>query len=213
MAVRKVSSSGRNIIGRFPSLKLRRMVAFESLIEQDYLYILDYERDVHEFQEQPFSIEYIWQDKARHYTPDFQVTRQQGQALVECKPLAFVTTEENQRKFGVAQKWCLEHGWSFLVVTDQELRSGSRLANIKLLTRYARLEVEPAVKIRVMEQIHKAQDPPTLQSLAQALFPSQPQQGVAVLLHLAFHHQISLPLSVGPLCPDTPIAAAQEVKS
>jgi hypothetical protein len=28
------------MIGHFPSLKMRRMVAFESLIEQDLLYIL-----------------------------------------------------------------------------------------------------------------------------------------------------------------------------
>ena len=35
MAVRKVSNRGRNMIGRFPSLKLGRMVAYESLIELD----------------------------------------------------------------------------------------------------------------------------------------------------------------------------------
>jgi hypothetical protein len=41
-----MSHRGGNMIGLFPSLKLERMVAFESLIEQDYLYVLDYEQDV-----------------------------------------------------------------------------------------------------------------------------------------------------------------------
>ena len=49
--------------GRFPSLKLGRMVAFESLIEQDYLCVLDYDPDVITFEEQPLSIQYDWQGK------------------------------------------------------------------------------------------------------------------------------------------------------
>ena len=65
MAVRKVSGRGRNMIGHFPSLKMRRMVAFESLIEQDFLYILDYEQDVIAFAEQPVRIEYEWQGNVK----------------------------------------------------------------------------------------------------------------------------------------------------
>jgi hypothetical protein len=43
------------MIGLFPSLKMGRMVAFESLIEQDYLYVLDYEAAVTAFEEQPLT--------------------------------------------------------------------------------------------------------------------------------------------------------------
>ena len=73
MPVRKVSGRGRNMIGHFPSLKLGRMVAFESLIEQDYLYVLDYETEVTWFEEQPLTIAYTWQEKPYEYTPDFHV--------------------------------------------------------------------------------------------------------------------------------------------
>ena len=54
------------MIGHFPSLKMRRMVAFESLIEQDFLYILDYEQDVITITEQPVRIEHSWQGKILH---------------------------------------------------------------------------------------------------------------------------------------------------
>lgn len=37
------------MIGLFPSLKMGRMAAFESLIEQDYLYVLDYDAAVTAF--------------------------------------------------------------------------------------------------------------------------------------------------------------------
>jgi hypothetical protein len=58
MPVRKVSNRGGNIIGRFPSLKLERMVDFESLIERDFIYMLDFDSDVVSFTEQPLTIEY-----------------------------------------------------------------------------------------------------------------------------------------------------------
>ena len=38
MPVRKVRNHGNNIIGKFPSRKMERMISFESTIERDYLY-------------------------------------------------------------------------------------------------------------------------------------------------------------------------------
>lgn len=205
MGVRQVSHRGGNMIGRFPSLKLERMVAFESLLEQDYLYVLDYERDVLLYEEQPFTVEYLWRDKIRRYTPDFHVTRAERHELVECKPAARVDAEENQRKFAAARQWCRESGWRFVVVTDEALRNGHRLANIKLLTRYARLAVTPQITHQITQHLQNAPSPITLLEMARFWFPQHPQQGMAALLHLAFHHQIALSLTVGPISGSTPI--------
>jgi hypothetical protein len=211
MAVRSVTSRGRNIVGRFPSLKVERMVAFESLIEQDFLYVLDYERDVTTFAEQPLVIKYCWQGKTRHYTPDFLVVRGQRHELVECKLHARLHTEENQRKFTAARQWCQEIGWTFTTVTDQELRSGPRLENIKLLTRYARLEVAPAVVGCAIARLHEHMVDRTLMGLAHLLTPDDPRQGVAVLLHLAFHHRLHLPITATPIAADTEVSFESEV--
>jgi hypothetical protein len=73
MSVRRVSNRGGNIVGHFPSLKLGRMVAFESLIERDFIYLLDYEPAVEHFSEQPLVIRYQHAGKKRQYTPDFHV--------------------------------------------------------------------------------------------------------------------------------------------
>ena len=198
MAVRKVYSSGRNMTGLFPSLKLRRMVAFESLIEQDYLYVLDYEREVVFFEEQPLSLEYIWEGKKLRYTPDFHVIRGEIHELVECKPLVFVNTEENQRKFSVAQAWCKTQGWFFSVTTDQDLRQGHCLNNIKLLTRYARWPISDGLKRRAKDRLEKKTTVPLLE-LAQYLAPNDPAQGVGILLGLAFHYEIAVSLTVDPI--------------
>lgn len=210
MAVRKVSGRGRNMIGHFPSLKMRRMVAFESLIEQDFLYILDYEQDVITFAEQPVRIEYEWQGKILHYTPDFHVVRLGGRGLVECKPQSLVASEENQRKFKVAVEWCRKKDWSFEVVTDQALRAGHRLNNIKLLTRYARSSADPVVLRGILENLASKPFPITLLEAANLIQPDCPDQGVTMLLHLAFHHRIVLPLELSPISSDTIIEVVRK---
>ena len=190
------------MIGHFPSLKLRRMVAFESLIEQDYIYLLDYERDVTFYEEQPLTIEYPWEGKARHYTPDFCVERDQAHELIECKPQSKVDTDENQRKFSAAREWCQANGWTFLVITDQALRTGPRLANVKLLTRYARLEVDQTVALRVADCLEKKPSW-TIEELAAEVNPADMRQGMTALLHLAFHHRLCLDLTTEVISPRT----------
>lgn len=196
--------------GRFPSLKLGRMVAFESLIEQDYLYVLDYDPDVITFEEQPLSIQYDWQGKQLKYTPDFHVIRGTSHQIVECKPLALVSREDNQRKFAVALDWCQERGWTFVVVTDQELRSGSRLENIKLLTRYSRMEIVPETHHQVRVLLTDPSKRHTLLEIGRQLEPNDPGRGVATLLYLAFHHQIQISLTSAPISEHSQIWLSEE---
>ncbi len=86
MPVRKVSNrSKKNTIGDFPSIKMKRMIAFESLIERDGIYTFDFDPDVLAFEEQPFSIEYEHEKKKRRYTPDFLLKKLDHSVVVECK--------------------------------------------------------------------------------------------------------------------------------
>lgn len=208
MGVRKVSHRGGNMIGLFPSIKMERMVAFESLIEQDYLYVLDYEPGVLGFEEQPLTIEYQWEDKPRRYTPDFQVRWGDREELVECKPASRVDTEENQRKFAAARQWCQHNGQTFAVVTDEALRGSHRLANIKLLTRYARMNVPAQITQQVTQHLQDTPSPLTLHALACLLSPRDPQSEIATLLCLTFRHHIVLPLTQVPISGDTPVYPA-----
>jgi hypothetical protein len=188
------------MIGLFPSLKMGRMVAFESLIEQDYLYVLDYEAAVTSFEEQPLTIEYVCEGALCKYTPDFLVRRNESSELVECKPAPLVSKEENRRKFAAATDWCKTKGWSFAIVTDQDLRNGPRLANIKLLTQYARLGITSETVYWVECCLVGANNPLTLKDGGQILYPHNPAQGISILLYLAFHHQIEISLDDQPIC-------------
>jgi hypothetical protein len=207
MPVRKVSNRGGNVIGKFPSLKMERMIEFESLIERDYLYVLDYEANVVSFSEQPLTIEYQHEGQTRHYTPDFHIVRaRERSALAECKPSSKTETEENRRKFRAALAWCVEHDWDFFVVTDTQLRAGHRLENIKLMTYYARLDVPPQVKGRVYAVLESAPAGITVGDVARILIPDNPAGAFSSIVHMAFHHEVAIPLDRASLSMGSPIS-------
>lgn len=206
MPVRRVSNRGGNIIGKFPSLKLGRMVAFESTLERDFLYLLDYEQDVTWFAEQPITLEYSHEGRTLHYTPDFHALRANRNQLVECKPADLVDTDENRRKFTAARRWCAERDWTFHVVTDRQLRAGCYLKNIKLFTYYARQAVRPEDKARVFAALESADPSVTVGRLAQWLRPDDPPAALPILWHMAFHHEVSLALEAALVSPGSPIA-------
>lgn len=173
--VRKVSNRGGNIIGRFPSFKLGRMVDFESLIERDLIFLLDFEPEVETFCEQPLTIEYQDEGKVRHYTPDFHAIKKGRNILMECKPEKFVQTAKNQRKFRAGQSWCATRGWIYQLVTDQDLYSGYRLQNIKHLTQFARYSISPAMRHSIRTFLLATSAPVTIAEVMVQVAPQAPQ--------------------------------------
>lgn len=208
MPVRKVANHGHNIIGRFPSLKLDRMVDFESLIERDFIYLLDFDPDVVSFTEQPLTIEYEHEGKVRSYTPDFHVIKNGQNWLVECKPQQMLRTGPNQRKFAAGQTWCAARGWQFEVITDEQIRQGYRLDNVRFLTQFARYPISPAVKNCIECCLIAASAPLTVAELMIKINPAQPQMLQIPIYHLVFHHDLMLPLDDAPLSNDMPVQLA-----
>lgn len=211
--VRKVSNHGKNIIGYLPSLKMKRMVSFESLIEHDFIYVLDFEPAVERFCEQPLTIEYQHEGKKRRYTPDFHIVHLGQDLLVECKPQPLVNDPVNQIKFEAARQWCQDRGWFFGVMTDAHLATTSRVENIKLLTRFARYTVGAEVQGRILAFLAGVTQPVAVSDVMRVVSPEAPQQAVIPILHMAFHHQVYVPLNAGKITVDSPItlrAAAHE---
>ncbi len=212
MSVRKVSNRGGNIIGRFPSLKSGRMVAFESLIERDFIYLLDFESDVTWFAEQPLTISYQHKKKTLGYTPDFHVIRGDQNILVECKPQKFISKDDNQRKFAAAQAWCEAKGWVFQVISDEQLRCGYRVHNVKLLTQFARYNIEPAVKHCIRTFLTSTPAPVKVADVMANVDPERPQMIIIPIFHLAFHHEVVLPLDEEPISANSPVSLAPQLR-
>lgn len=192
-------------IGKFPSVKLKRMVGYESLIERDLVYLLDFDPAVATYQEQPMTISYQDGGKRRRYTPDFYLVHHGQAYLIECKHHQYIKIEENRPKWEAARQWCDSHGVIFWVVTDSMIRAGYRLENVKLLTEHARYEVDMAVKAKVAQLFLTASKPLTMADLMMAVFPAQPQAAIVPILHLAYHHNLYISLDDAPITVSSPV--------
>ena len=211
MPVRNVSNRGGNVIGRFPSLKMQRMIAFESLLERDLIYLLDYDTAVTWFEEQPLTIEYQHEGKLRHYTPDFHLVEREQHVLVECKPEHFINTADNSRKFAAARTWCQADDWQFRIVTDADVRAGHRLQNIQLLTGYARHRIAPVLRCQLYAALQHASAATPIQDLARARCPSDLATVTSAILHQAYHSMVDLPLDDAPIAPTTAVSLRRQV--
>jgi len=170
MPVRNIPryGAGRKNLGKFASVKTGRVAWYESLIEKDFMYLLDYDRDVSYWHEQPLRIRFSHGAKVHRYTPDLEVHRAAQKQLIEVKPKHEVDSGEWDVLFRAASSVCEQEGYEFLVVTDEIIRLQPRLENVKLLWKYARTPVLPQHQIICSELFQSRKDQPvTLDDLIQ----------------------------------------------
>src|SRR5258708_7622835 len=86
MPVRKIPKYGaQKNIGKFSSVKTGRIAWYESLLERDYMYLLDFDPKVTYWHEQPLKFRYTLEGKTHWYTPDLEVHRDSKNQIVEVK--------------------------------------------------------------------------------------------------------------------------------
>jgi hypothetical protein len=144
MVVRAINNlGGMKRIGKFPSIKLGRLVWWESPLESDYIHLLEPDSAVTFYKEQPLRIRYTFRGKEHFYTPDFLVQIGSKIKIVEVKPEKKAFDEKYQELFRIAAQACCQKGYEFVVVTDTMIRAQPKLDNIKVLWRYARTPLHP----------------------------------------------------------------------
>jgi hypothetical protein len=187
MPVRNIPryGAGRKNLGKFASVKTGRVAWYESLLEKDFMYLLDFDRDVSHWHEQPLRIRLSHGGKAHRYTPDLEVHRAAQKQLIEVKPKQEVDSGQWDVLFRAASSVCEQEGYEFLVVTDEVIRVQPRLENVKLLWKYARTPVLPQHQIICSQFFRSRKDEPvTLGDLIQ-IFTSK-QVPVQTLYSLLF---------------------------
>ncbi len=106
--------------------KLMNKCDYRSGYERKYLEILDLDENVVQYFYEPVRIEYVSNVrtcKLRHYVPDFLVVTRDGQKLlVEVKPLRKLKNLIVQKKIKAGERWCLENGAKFVVLTEVDLK-------------------------------------------------------------------------------------------
>lgn len=131
----------KSIIGKFASLKNKSTIYFESLLEQDFIYLLETDITIISYASQPLTVEYFAQGKTRKYTPDFIVRTSNMTEIVEVKPKKYL--DKYVPLYEAVRPVFFERGWDFRVITEENIRLEPRLYNAKLLCRYANYQVNP----------------------------------------------------------------------
>jgi len=196
----------RRVIGKFPSVKMKRMVHYRTLLELDFLYLLDYSPTITGFSEQPPTIEYTVGRKVLTYTPGFIVVSNGQEWLYECLRDEDANRDENARRFSAARAWCEEKNWTFQIAKASDIRSGCRLKNIKYLTGFARSIVSPVVRSKIYSILLENPKPFRIIDIV-ALIPQHSREEILpTIFSMAFHHKLYLPIDDAPLSPITPIS-------
>jgi hypothetical protein len=146
------NAGGGRVIGQIPSLKNRTGVAWESLIERDFEYYLEFLLKVGGYVPQPEQTTLPVNEQIRRYTTDFLVRMLCGEwVFVEVKSDKAKGNPKYEALFEAARQHYEQQGHKFLVVYASDLRRGHLMANIRTLYYYARWPSSKRQKSKVME--------------------------------------------------------------
>lgn len=179
MAVRKIPKNYLFVTGGYSSQKNEEMDAFESLLEKDYLLLLDFDDTVEKFEVQPVRIPvpgvrngYV-PDVLVRYRPDLWTGTIRKPSLVEVKHSDELTrnAKKYEPKFAAANQYAEVRGWEFITVDQTVIRS-TRLANLKFLREYRNVNPEHDDIQRVLGYMASVAGESSSQALLDVLAPT-----------------------------------------
>lgn len=179
MPVRKIPKNYLFVTGSYSSWKNGEMDAFESLLEKDYLLLLDFDDSVDGFEVQPVRIPVAGVPKG--YVPDVLVKYRPNlhsgavrkPSLVEVKHSDDLArnSEKYAPKFAAALLYAEANGWDFITRDQNDIRT-PRLANLKFLREYRNVTPSDADIQTVLRHIVGGVGEFSSQSLLRVLAPT-----------------------------------------
>ncbi|RKP56258.1 hypothetical protein D7Z26_06375 [Cohnella endophytica] len=137
VVARKIGPKRKGFRGKEPFLKSGDMVYWDSYLERDYIRLADFDSTVEEIYFQPVCIRYTYKGKTYRYYPDFKIISLDGHVtIVEVKPRKYLQHPKNIVKYEVGRLFCDEKGWTFVIITDEEIRPGYLQNNLAILRAY-----------------------------------------------------------------------------
>jgi TnsA endonuclease N terminal len=154
------------------------------------------------------TVKYQSNGKEKSYTPDFQVVRYQKKQIIEVKSQKTVESEKYIQLYQMLSGLYDETGWTFVVLTESEIRREPILSNIKLLYGYAR-ESFSINEYRNCWEIARSNAPASLADIFQIL----DEQGIRrnVLFKLLFHNLVEINIQQPITANSTIVSVAEKI--
>ncbi len=152
----KKSSAVHNIC-KFMSIKNDEVICTMSMLEFDFCFHAEYNPNVLSFQSQPDGFKYLFNGRTCRYTPDFElVDSDKNPTLVEVKHSSQINKPEFRARFKAKQHYAIsELNTKLILVTDQQIRNGFLLSNLKLLHAYSGLRTVTSIQKQILKFIQK----------------------------------------------------------
>lgn len=184
--IRKIRPTrGRHYRSKIGSPKSLMTIHAESLLERDYVRLCNFDPRIKKIYYQPIGILFNYEGRKRRYFPDYLLVTEDNRIfLVEVKLKEFVSTNLNKAKFFSAAKLCGEKDWTFIVVTEDQIRPGCLQKNLRLLHEVERYSITPSV-VEYIKTMLELMGPCTIVDLRNACNIIEPS-----LLMLNLHKMI-----------------------
>jgi hypothetical protein len=186
-----------------PSLKSKTMLELGSVLDAEAAVMMDWEPRVKSYTPRAFSIPFAYKGRDQEFAPSFHVIWQESPGLLICAWHAGLLSPRIQAQLDAARGWCTGQDWRFDLMTEVDLRSGFKLQNIKLLTRYARYPLLPQIEARIWRILTEFVRPLSLRDVGLQVAPDNLPTVYAHLLHLAYYHRITIPVESAVISPNT----------
>jgi len=178
MPVRKIKKSYISCVGYFKSHKDNKQLAFESILERDFFMLLEFDKDVVSFEEQPLKINYQLKAKSTRYTPDVLVTYKDGsQKIFEVKYQSDIDSDPKlQHKISVLkEELTRQMSLPLETFTDAQIDQ-IYFKNCVFLYKSAFISENKVISTRILEAINKLSKPITIKSFVELLSANQTEQ-------------------------------------
>lgn len=202
------------------SEKTQGPAPFESLLERDFQTHLNADPTIKEYAVQPHRLIYWAPDETgqmlkRSYTPDVAARTQADRVLVfEVKAKVFAE-EPRWRRLEpcIRDAYESDHGVSFIVLTEDEIRAQPRLMNCEVMLRHRKPGDDHLGELIVRHLVHACSAELTIATILEAASKREidERRAFSALMRMALSGEIRLDLS-RPLSPHTAIRVETQMR-
>lgn len=178
MSVRKIKKSYISCTGYFASYKNKTQIAFESVLERDFYMLLEFDKNVMSYSEQPITINYEYKDGSkRRYTPDCVVVyKDRTEQYIEIKYADEIRNDiELKEKLDFLKAYFYDkYTLKFDIFVDEEINK-IYLDNLKFLYKFAFISQDNIKMIEINKVLNKF-DSLSIKELLKTLSNNQVEQ-------------------------------------
>lgn len=203
--VRRIGPTRRSVSGRV-AFRGQTSISFESTLERDFLYRMEFCASVLDVIPQPVSVPFQGvNNRLYQYTPDYLVYYRLGNhnydnypkpVLVEVKPEK--EWRANWRKWlpkwKAAWRYARQQGWVFHIIDESRIR-GVALDNIRLLRRYEHMQFPSEESLMLLETVRQMGSTTVDYLLARHFMGIYRAEGISHIRHLLATRQLNWDVS------------------